>query len=106
MAQYNLIVVATDTVADSQSTLQVGTCSPSTSIAIRNSAVSRGVGLRLIYCILYESFLLQTEAVVTITVLDVNDNTPQFVSSSYEGRVDENRQPGTTVTLVPTDKKG
>lgn len=49
---------------------------------------------------------LQTEAVVTITVLDVNDNTPQFVSTSYEGRVDENRPPGTTVTLVHTDKKG
>lgn len=47
---------------------------------------------------------LQTEAVVTITVLDVNDNAPQFVSTSYEGRVDENHPPGTTITLVLTDK--
>ena len=37
---------------------------------------------------------------MTVTVLDVNDNAPQFGSSSYEGRVSENQPTGTTVSLV------
>ena len=37
---------------------------------------------------------------VTITILDVNDNAPIFLSASYEARVNENQPLGTTITLV------
>ena len=49
----------------------------------------------LFYC-----FFPKTEAVVTVTVLDVNDNAPQFIASSFEGRVSEDTPTNTTVSLV------
>ena len=47
--------------------------------------------------------LCQTEAVVTVVILDVNDNAPEFIASSFEGRVSENRPANTTVSLVRED---
>ena len=35
-----------------------------------------------------------------VTVLDVNDNSPQFVATLFEGRVSENQPPNTTVSMV------
>jgi protocadherin Fat 4 len=36
---------------------------------------------------------------VLIRLLDINDNAPQFVETSYTGSITENAQPGKTVTL-------
>ena len=53
--------------------------------------------------VLTQFSLCQTEAVVTVIVLDVNDNAPEFIASSFEGRVSENRPANTTVSLVRED---
>ncbi|KAL2094528.1 hypothetical protein ACEWY4_009247 [Coilia grayii] len=37
---------------------------------------------------------------IVITVLDINDNSPQFEKSFYEGSIDENTTPGTEVIRV------
>ena len=46
------------------------------------------------------SLLHQGFATVTVTVTDVNDNTPLFGAVSYRGTVRENAPSGTTVELV------
>ena len=53
--------------------------------------------------VLTQFSLCQTEAVVTVVILDVNDNAPEFIASSFEGRVSENRPANTTVSLVGED---
>ena len=48
---------------------------------------------------------LSTEANVTITVLDANDHSPQFVQEHYEGSIPENSPLGTPVlTVEATDR--
>jgi len=43
---------------------------------------------------------LQTAANFTITVTDVNDNSPQFPASTYSADIRENAAPGTSVAVV------
>lgn len=43
---------------------------------------------------------VQTSVLVTVNLVDVNDNVPEFGSSEYIGMVEENTPPGTTVELV------
>ena len=54
------------------------------------------------YVIIISLSLSKAEVVVAVTVLDVNDNAPQFVAGSFEGRVNENQPPNTTLSLVNT----
>ena len=52
--------------------------------------------------------VLSSSATITIEVVDVNDNSPEFQKNSYAATVDENKKAGTTVVkggdIVATDK--
>lgn len=49
-------------------------------------------------CVLYAGFPAVTgTATVTVVVVDINDNAPQFNHVSYKARVTENRRPGDVI---------
>ncbi|KAJ8302335.1 hypothetical protein KUTeg_021322 [Tegillarca granosa] len=83
------------------------TLASSTGILTTNSALDRetlgeyGIWLKVADA---GSPLLSSELNITITLADINDNSPTFVSSSYVGSVTEGTAAGTTVmTLVASD---